>query len=136
MLAELATGAPVILHLDDLQWGEPMLLDALRSIVALSSGASLLVLVTARPELLEDHPDWGNGANASTLRLEPLRSDEAEHLLELIGAAPAPRCAAGLSGRAKGTRCFSRRWSDSRASGARLRCRRRSRRCWRLGWNG
>ena len=86
LLRELAGTTPVILHIDDLQWGEPMLVEALQSIIALSSGAALLVLCTARPELLEDHATWGGGAvNATTLRLEPLRSDEAEHLLELIG---------------------------------------------------
>ena len=52
---------------------EPMLLDLLDHVVDLSRGAPILLLCTARPELLEDHPTWGGGKlNATTVLLEPL----------------------------------------------------------------
>ena len=63
----------MILHVDDLQWAEPMLLDLLDHVVDLSRGAPILLLCTARPELLEDRPAWGGGKlNATTVLLEPL----------------------------------------------------------------
>ena len=73
LLESLAAERPVILHVDDLQWAEPMLLDLLDHVVELSRGAPILVLCTARPELLEDRPAWGGGKlNATTVLLEPL----------------------------------------------------------------
>ena len=63
----------MILHIDDLQWAEPMLLDLLDHVVDLSRGAPILLLCTARPELLEDRPAWGGGKlNATAVLLEPL----------------------------------------------------------------
>ena len=74
---------PVILHVDDLQWAEPMLLDLLDHVVDLSRGAPILVLCTARPELLEDRPGWGGGKlNATTVLLEPLGAEESQALLD------------------------------------------------------
>src|SRR5205807_8815326 len=54
LLESLASERPVILHVDDLQWAEPMLFDLLDHVVDLSRGAPILVLCTARPELVED----------------------------------------------------------------------------------
>ena len=59
LLESLALGRPVILHVDDLQWAEPMLLDLLDHVVELSRGAPILVLCAARPELLRGPPGMG-----------------------------------------------------------------------------
>ena len=56
LLESLAAERPVVLHVDDLQWAEPMLLDLLDHVVDLSRGAPILLLCTARPELLEERP--------------------------------------------------------------------------------
>ena len=85
-LESLAATRPVVLHIDDLQWAEAMLLDLLDHLVDLSRGASILVLCTARPELLEERPAWGGGKfNAQTVLLEPLGSKESLTLLDQIG---------------------------------------------------
>ena len=86
LLESLATQQPVVLHVDDLQWAEPMLLDLLDHVVELSRGAPILVLCTARPELLEERPAWGGGKlNATTVLLEPLAAGECEALLDQLG---------------------------------------------------
>ncbi len=86
LLESLAQQRPVILHIDDLQWGQPMLLDLLDSVVDLSRGAPVLVLCSARPELLEKRSSWGGGKlNASTVLLEPLDAADSEQLLEQLG---------------------------------------------------
>lgn len=86
LLEGLAAERPVILHIDDLQWAEQMLLDLLDHIVDLSRGVPMLLLCTARPELLEDRPGWGGGKlNATTILLEPLNTDDSELLLEQLG---------------------------------------------------
>jgi class 3 adenylate cyclase len=86
LLESLASDRPVILHVDDLQWAQPMLLDLLDHIADLSRGVPILVLCTARSELLEDRPAWGAGKlNASTVLLEPLDSASSERLLAQLG---------------------------------------------------
>lgn len=86
LLESLATEHPVILHIDDLQWAELTLFDLLDHIADLSRGAPILLLCTARPELLEERPGWAGGKlNATTLLLEPLGAAEAETFLNQLG---------------------------------------------------
>ena len=86
MLESLPADRPVIVHIDDLQWAEPMLLDLLDHVVDLSRCAPILVLCIARPEMLEHRPGWGGGKlNATTLLLEPLAALESEALLDQPG---------------------------------------------------
>jgi class 3 adenylate cyclase len=86
LLESLAAERPVLLYLDDLQWAEPMLLDLLDHVADLSRGAAILLLCTARPELLDERPGWGGGKlNATTLLLEPLASSDSEALLDALG---------------------------------------------------
>ena len=86
LLESIARRCPLILNVEDLQWAEPMLLDLLDHIVELSRGAPVLVLCTARPELLEDRPDWGEARRgATTVRLEPLADSACGQLLAELG---------------------------------------------------
>ncbi|HTU86038.1 MAG TPA: AAA family ATPase [Solirubrobacteraceae bacterium] len=86
LLESLASDRPVVLHVDDLQWAQPMLLDLLDHVADLSRGVPILMLCTARPELLEDRPAWGAGKlNASTVLLEPLDLASSERLLAQLG---------------------------------------------------
>jgi class 3 adenylate cyclase/tetratricopeptide (TPR) repeat protein len=68
--------APLIVCFDDIQWGEETFLDLIESTALLSTGAPLLLLCMARPELLDRRPGW-----PATLRLEPLREHDAEALV-------------------------------------------------------
>jgi class 3 adenylate cyclase len=86
LLESLASRRAVLLHIDDLQWAEPMLLDLLDHVVELSRDSAILVLCSARPELLEARPTWGGGKlNAATMLLEPLAAGECEALLNGLG---------------------------------------------------
>jgi DNA-binding SARP family transcriptional activator/class 3 adenylate cyclase len=85
LFESLAAERPVILHIDDLHWAEPMLLDLLDHVVDLSRGAPIQLLCTARPELFEDRPAWAGGKlNATTLLLESLGTVDSETLLDLL----------------------------------------------------
>ena len=91
LLETLASERPVILHLDDLQWAESMLLDLVDHVVGLSRGAPILLLCSARSELLEDRPAWGGGKlNATTALLEPLGAGDCEVLLDRLGGSLPP----------------------------------------------
>jgi class 3 adenylate cyclase/predicted ATPase len=79
----LARTRPIILLLDNLQWGEPVLLDLLADLPGLVRGAPILLVCLARPELVERRPDW-----QVTLQLEPLETLDVVRLVRnLVGEA-------------------------------------------------
>ncbi|HET7054078.1 MAG TPA: BTAD domain-containing putative transcriptional regulator [Solirubrobacterales bacterium] len=81
-LEALAGERPLVLHVDDLQWAEPMLLDLLDHVAEFSRAAPILLLCTSRPELLEDQPGWGSGKpDATTFAMEALDAAACELLL-------------------------------------------------------
>jgi class 3 adenylate cyclase/tetratricopeptide (TPR) repeat protein len=85
-LEAAAADTPLIVVLDDIQWGEETFLDLVDHIADLSRGAPILLLCVARPELLDKRPGWGGGKlNATTLLLEPLDTDECRQLISVHG---------------------------------------------------
>jgi class 3 adenylate cyclase len=68
--------APLIVVFDDIQWGEETFLDLIEHVALLSSGAPLLLLCMARPELVDRRSVW-----PVTLRLEPLPEEQVEELI-------------------------------------------------------
>ena len=66
-LEQAAAERPLVVVFDDIQWGEETFLDLVEHVALLSSGAAILLLCMARPELAERRPTW-----PVTLRLEPL----------------------------------------------------------------
>ena len=78
LLAGLSVEQPVVLLVEDLHWAEDPLLDLLERILDELRGR-LLVLCTARPELLERRPGWIERApETGCVRLEPLAGEETE----------------------------------------------------------
>jgi class 3 adenylate cyclase/tetratricopeptide (TPR) repeat protein len=75
-LERAAAGRPLVVVFDDIQWGEQTFLDLIEHVALLSSGASILLLCIARPELTERRPAW-----PVTLRLEPLADEDVEELI-------------------------------------------------------
>ena len=81
----LAERHPVVLVFEDLHWADDGLLDFVDHLADWSSGVPMLLLCTARPELLERRPGWGGGKrNALTLNLSPLSADDSARLLSLV----------------------------------------------------
>lgn len=79
----LARVKPLVVDLDDLQWAEPTLFDLVGHVADLSRDAPILLVCSARPELLEERPNWAGGKlNATSFLLEPLDGDE---VAEVIG---------------------------------------------------
>ncbi|WP_433890226.1 adenylate/guanylate cyclase domain-containing protein [Streptomyces sp. CA-111067] len=68
---------PVVLVLDDCHWASAVLFDVVDHIVAEVRDTPVVVLCTARPELLDRRPGWGGGVlNASSLIVPRLEADE------------------------------------------------------------
>jgi class 3 adenylate cyclase/tetratricopeptide (TPR) repeat protein len=82
LLEALAEERPTVLVFEDLHWADDDLLDFVDQLVDDVDAVPLLLVCTARPELLSRRPDWGGGKlNALTLSLAPLSSDETARLL-------------------------------------------------------
>jgi tetratricopeptide (TPR) repeat protein len=75
-LEHAASEQPVVVVVDDIQWGEETFLDLIEHVALLSSGASILLLCLARPELIERRATW-----PVTLRLEPLGQEAVSELI-------------------------------------------------------
>ena len=81
-LEALAERRPTVLIFEDLHWADDGLLDFLDYLIDWTRDVPLLVLCTARPELVTRRPDWGGGKlNAATISLAPLSDKETARLL-------------------------------------------------------
>ena len=81
-LEAMAEQRPVVLVFEDLHWADDTLLDFVDELVDWLTDVPLLVVGTARPELLERRPGWGGGKlNATTLALSPLSEEQTAALL-------------------------------------------------------
>ena len=81
-LQDLVAERPAVVLIEDLHWAEGPLLDLLERTGRELQGP-LLIVGTARPELLDGRPTWGGGRrNASLLWLQPLSEDEAGRLFD------------------------------------------------------
>ncbi len=84
-LEVVASEQPLVCVFDDLQWGEETFLDLVEHVADLSRDAPILLLCTARPDLLDRRTGWGGGkVNATTVLLQPLAPDETERLIESL----------------------------------------------------
>jgi class 3 adenylate cyclase/tetratricopeptide (TPR) repeat protein len=75
-LEHASAARPLVAVIDDIHWGEETFLDLLEHVALLSSGAPILLLCIARPELAERRPSW-----PVTFRLEPLDGEEVDELI-------------------------------------------------------
>jgi class 3 adenylate cyclase len=79
----LAARRPLVLALEDLHRADDALLDFVEGLAERDGGrAAVLVLATARPELLERRPGWGAGG--TTIQLEPLGAGDTTGLLATL----------------------------------------------------
>jgi len=73
--------APTVLVLEDLHWAPPSMLALIEFLATRLRDAPVLMLTTARPELLEARPSWAGGLpRYLAVGLEPLEDREARRL--------------------------------------------------------
>ena len=88
MFEGFAAQGPVLAFIDDIHWAEPAFLELIEHVLDTSSGAPLLMLATARPDLLEAQPKWGERPGSTCLVLRPLSEAAATQVVSnLLGSA-------------------------------------------------
>jgi class 3 adenylate cyclase/tetratricopeptide (TPR) repeat protein len=81
----LADRQPLVLVFEDLHWADDGLLDFVDELAEGSRGMPLLVVGTARPELMSRRAGWGGGkANALTISLSPLSDEDTARLANAV----------------------------------------------------
>jgi class 3 adenylate cyclase/tetratricopeptide (TPR) repeat protein len=81
----LADERTSVLVFEDLHWADDGLLDFVDGLVDWATDVPLLVVATARPELLARRAHWGGGKpNATTLSLTPLSESETAELVHAV----------------------------------------------------
>ncbi len=87
MLETIARERPLVVLLEDVNWAESTLLDLIEHIAEWSRDAPIMLLCSARDELLDMRPTWGGGLrNATTAFLEPLSEEDSEELIGHLAA--------------------------------------------------
>ena len=88
-LEALAERRPLVLVFEDLHWADDGMLDFVDYLAEWADQVPLLVVGTARPELLARRPGWGGGKpNAVTLSLAPLSEQDTARLIGLLLSRP------------------------------------------------
>ena len=114
-LEALADQRPLVVVFEDLHWADEGLLDFVDALVDWVTDVPLLVVATARPELLERRPGWSGGKlNATTLALQPLSEEQTALLLARLLDKPvlAADLQLALLDRAGGNPLYAEQFAD------------------------
>src|SRR5947208_6020680 len=85
LLEAAAEKRPLVLVFEDLHWADDGLLDFVDHLADWATTVPLLIVGTARPELLDRRPGWGGGKrNAFTLSIGALSDEETAVLLQRL----------------------------------------------------
>jgi predicted ATPase/class 3 adenylate cyclase len=94
LIEVLAAKQPLVLVIDEVHAAEDTFLDLMEHLLD-TAAAPVLLLASARPDLLEAHPTWGERTGARRLLLRPLSSEDTEQIVDRLlgkaGLAPSVR---------------------------------------------
>jgi tetratricopeptide (TPR) repeat protein len=78
----LSRQRPLVISFEDVNWAEPTLLDLIGHVAEWARESPLMLLCSARNELLERRSTWAGGLrNATTALLEPLSDDDSADMV-------------------------------------------------------
>ncbi|WP_189787369.1 AfsR/SARP family transcriptional regulator [Streptomyces capitiformicae] len=85
LLRAVAAQRPLMIFVDDGHELDEASLDFLESLVGLTEPPSLMVVLAARPQLIDRRPAWGSGqAQGATLTLAPLSDAVVDRLSDIV----------------------------------------------------
>src|SRR5581483_2929552 len=84
-----AARQPLVIAFEDIHWAEDALLDLIEHVGGASSGAPVMLLCAARPEIFEHRPGWRKAG--APIELQPLSDEESARVAEnMLGDAALP----------------------------------------------
>jgi class 3 adenylate cyclase/tetratricopeptide (TPR) repeat protein len=105
---ELADERPLVLVFEDLHWADEGVLDFVDHLVDWATTVPILVVATARPELLDRRPGWGGGKrNATTVSLSPLSDEDTAAMVASLEASLPAEVQAAVLRRAGGNPLYA-----------------------------
>ncbi|HET9521681.1 MAG TPA: AAA family ATPase [Candidatus Limnocylindrales bacterium] len=88
LLEAQAANRPLVLVIDDIHWAEETFLEFIGHVVTSAREAPILIVCSARPELLGEQADWTEQPDAERIDLQPLGAADVEAMIErLLGDA-------------------------------------------------
>jgi class 3 adenylate cyclase/tetratricopeptide (TPR) repeat protein len=107
LIEALAARGPLVVVFEDLHWASDTLLDLVEHVTTSRTNAPLVLFALARPELLDRRPTWGGGRrNFTSIGLEPLTTEETQHLVAVMTEGVPGPIAEGIVERAGGNPFF------------------------------
>ena len=88
-LGDVSSERPLVVLVEDVHWADDQLLELLERLIEDVQGP-LLLIATARPELLDTRPGWSSRGSAELIELEALSAEDAVRLLDELMAAELP----------------------------------------------
>jgi len=86
LLEALAREQPLVMIVDDIHAAETTLLDLLDHLVETVDTVPILIVCSARHELLDRHPEWSEGHRDALIMLQPLSAGDTGKMIgELLG---------------------------------------------------
>jgi class 3 adenylate cyclase/tetratricopeptide (TPR) repeat protein len=87
----LAEDQPLIVLFDDIHDAAPTFLELIDHLLDASRRVPIVLVCSARHELLEEHPEWEGKPGTATIKLEPLTAADAELFIDrLLGETSLP----------------------------------------------
>ena len=84
LLEAQAADRPLVIVIDDIHSAEPTFLEFLAHVVGTTTGAPILIVCSARPDLDDTHVGWVEAAGGARIDLRPLGADDVEAMIERL----------------------------------------------------
>ncbi len=81
LLEGLARRRPLVIIIDDVHWAAPTLLELIEHLLERVTDAPMLIVCTARPTIVDSHPDWAAGPSSARIALDRLPDEASAQLL-------------------------------------------------------
>ena len=104
----LGERGPMCVVFDDIHWAEDTFIELIEELLGSLVGTPLLILATARHDLLEERPTWGDETRSELMELQPLAPEDVERVVAnlLEGADVPPHVTARIAAASEGNALF------------------------------
>ncbi len=106
-LETMVARGPAVVVFDDMHWAQPGVLAFLEDLARHLSDVPVLLIVVARPELRDEHPDVAAESPWVDIELHPLSADETRRFVEFLAGTAAAEIEPAVAERSGGNPFFT-----------------------------